>query len=52
LTDFSDMHTATIIRFIHTLIDSFIALMTEAVRTSETSVNFNMTTWYYIPEDS
>jgi hypothetical protein len=24
----------------------------EAVRTSETSVNFNVTTWRYIPEDS
>jgi hypothetical protein len=29
-----------------------IALMMEAVRTSETSVNFNVTTWRYIPEDS
>jgi hypothetical protein len=28
------------------------ALMMEAVRTSETSVNFNMTTWRYIPGDS
>jgi hypothetical protein len=26
--------------------------MMEAVRTSETSVSFNMTTWRYIPEDS
>jgi hypothetical protein len=26
--------------------------MMEAVRTSETSVNFNVTTWRYIPEDS
>jgi hypothetical protein len=26
--------------------------MIEAVRTSETSVNFNVTTWRYIPEDS
>jgi hypothetical protein len=26
--------------------------MFEAVRTSETSVNFNVTTWLYIPEDS
>jgi hypothetical protein len=24
----------------------------EAVRTSETSVNFNVSTWRYIPEDS
>jgi hypothetical protein len=28
------------------------ALMMEAVRTSETSVNFNLTTLRYIPEDS
>jgi hypothetical protein len=31
---------------------SIIVLMMEAVRTSETSVNFNVTTWRYIPEDS
>jgi hypothetical protein len=31
---------------------SFIALMMEAVRTSETPVNFNVTTRRYIPEDS
>jgi hypothetical protein len=30
----------------------FRALMMEAVRTSETSVNFNVTTRRYIPEDS
>jgi hypothetical protein len=29
-----------------------IALIMEAVHTSETSVNFNVTTWCYIPEDS
>jgi hypothetical protein len=29
-----------------------IVLMMEAVRTSETSVNFNVTTRRYIPEDS
>jgi hypothetical protein len=28
------------------------ALMMEAVCTSERSVNFNVTAWYYIPEDS
>jgi hypothetical protein len=28
------------------------ALMMEAVRISETSVHFNVTTWRYIPEDS
>jgi hypothetical protein len=31
---------------------AFIALMMEAVRTSETSVNFNVATRLYIPEDS
>jgi hypothetical protein len=31
--------------------ESFIALMMEAVRTSETLVNFNVTTRRYIPED-
>jgi hypothetical protein len=29
-----------------------ITLMMEAVHTSETSINFNMTTQRYIPEDS
>jgi hypothetical protein len=29
-----------------------IALMTEAVCASETSVHFNVTTWRYVPEDS
>jgi hypothetical protein len=42
LTNISVMRTAIII----------IALMMEAVHTSETSVNFNVTTWCYIPEDS
>jgi hypothetical protein len=36
---------------IHHQGDSFIALMMEAVRTSETSVNLNATTRHYIPED-
>jgi hypothetical protein len=40
-TDISKVRTASII-----------ALMMEAVRTSETLVNFNMTTRRYIPEDS
>jgi hypothetical protein len=31
---------------------SGIALKMEAVCTSETLVNFNVTTWRYIPEDS
>jgi hypothetical protein len=32
-------------------IASIITLMMEAVRTSETSVSINLTTWRYIPED-
>jgi hypothetical protein len=42
LTDVSEVRTASII----------IALMMEAVRTSETSVNIIVTTRRYIPEDS
>jgi hypothetical protein len=41
LTDVSEVRTASII-----------ALMTEALHTSETSVNINLTTRRYIPEDS
>jgi hypothetical protein len=41
LTDVSEVRTASII-----------ALMMEAVRTSETSVNIYLTTRHYIPEDS
>jgi hypothetical protein len=44
LTDFSEVRTASIIRAI-------IALMMEAVRNPETSVNFYFTTRQYIPED-
>jgi hypothetical protein len=40
LTDVSEVST------------DFIALMMEAIRISETSVNFNVTTWHYIPGDS
>jgi hypothetical protein len=40
--DVSEVRTASII----------IALMMEAVRTSETSIHFNVTTRRYIPEDS
>jgi hypothetical protein len=40
LTDISEVRTASII-----------ALMMEAVHTSETLVNFNVITWRYIPED-
>jgi hypothetical protein len=42
LTDVSKEHTAYLIQ----------AMLMEAVRTSETSVNFNVTTRRYIPEDS
>jgi hypothetical protein len=42
LTDVSEVRTAPII----------IAMMMEAVRTSETSDDFNVTTRRYIPEDS
>jgi hypothetical protein len=45
LTYVSEVRTASIIRAI-------IALMMEAARTSETSVNFNVTTRRYIPKDS
>jgi hypothetical protein len=41
-TDISKMRAATII----------IALMTEAAHTSETSVDIELRTWQYIPEDS
>jgi hypothetical protein len=41
LTDVSEVRIAAVIR-----------AMMEAVRTSETSVNFNVTTRRYIPEDS
>jgi hypothetical protein len=44
LTNVSDVCTASIIRVM-------IALMMEAVHTSETSVNIYLTTWQYIPED-
>jgi hypothetical protein len=37
MTDVSEVHT-------------FISLMMETVRTPETSVFFNETTWFYIPE--
>jgi hypothetical protein len=42
--------TAANVKFIE--YSGIIALMMEAVRTSETSVNFNVTTRRYIPEDS
>jgi hypothetical protein len=46
LADVSEVRTAFIIR---TMND---ALMMETVRTFKTSVNFNVTTWRYIPEDA
>jgi hypothetical protein len=36
----------------HVGVERASALMMEAVRISEMLVNFNMTTWHYIPEDS
>jgi hypothetical protein len=45
LTEVSEVRTASIIKTI-------IALMTETVRISETSVNFNMTTLRYVPKYS
>jgi hypothetical protein len=47
-TDVSEVRTASIIR----VVNSFNDVMMEAVRTSETTVNFNVTTQRYIPEDS
>jgi hypothetical protein len=41
VTDVSEVRTASIV-----------ALMMEEVRTSEMSVNFSVTTWRYMPEDS
>jgi hypothetical protein len=45
LTDVSEVYTASIIT-------AKIALMMEAARTSDTSVNIYLTTRQYIPEDS
>jgi hypothetical protein len=50
LTYISEVRTVSIIRAIND--DYSIALMMEAVRTSETLVNFKLTTLSYIPEDS
>jgi hypothetical protein len=50
LADVSEVRTASIVRAM--MEDGFIALIMEAVSISETSVNFNMTTWRCIPEDS
>jgi hypothetical protein len=44
-TDVSDVCAASIIRAI-------IALMMEAAHTSETTVDIQIRTWQYIPEDS
>jgi hypothetical protein len=43
-TDISEVHAASIIRMI--------ALMMEAAQTYETSVDIQLRTWQYIPEDS
>jgi len=43
-TDALEVRTASVI--------SAIALMTEAVRTSKTSVNVHLSTGQYVPEDS
>jgi hypothetical protein len=48
LTDVSEVHNASIIRVIIIII----TLMMEAVCTLETSINLNVITWRYIPEDS
>jgi hypothetical protein len=48
LTDISEVHNASIIRVIIIII----TLMMEAVCTLETSINLNVITWHYIPEDS
>jgi hypothetical protein len=45
-TDVSEVHAASIIRAM------IIALMMEAACTSETSVDIQLRTWQYIPEDS
>jgi hypothetical protein len=44
-TDVSEVRAASIIRAI-------IALMMEAAHTSETSVDIQIRTWQYIPEDT
>jgi hypothetical protein len=46
-TNVSEVRAASIIRAM-----SLIDLMLEAARTSETSVNIELRTWHYIPEDS
>jgi hypothetical protein len=49
VTDVSEVLTASVIR---TIIRAFVALMMEAVSTSETSVNFYKASRRIIPEDS
>jgi hypothetical protein len=46
-TDVAEVCAASIIRVMRA-----IALMMEAVHTSETSVDIQLRTWQYIPEDS
>jgi hypothetical protein len=57
LTDVSEVCTASIIGAMNKLYHTFshglfVALIMEAVCTSETSVNLNANTWCYIPENS
>jgi hypothetical protein len=49
LTDVSEVRAASIIR---AMSESLIALIMEAARTSETSLDIQLRTWQYIPEDS
>jgi hypothetical protein len=49
-TDVSGVRAASIIRTMSQS-SSLIALMMEAARTSETSVDIQLRTWQYIPED-
>jgi hypothetical protein len=48
ITDVSEVRAASNIR----AMSGLLALMIEAARTSETSVDICLTTWQYIPEDS
>jgi hypothetical protein len=52
-TNISEVSVASIISLMITsIIRAMIALMFEAVQTSETLVNSYQSTWRYIPEDS
>jgi hypothetical protein len=45
------MQCIVLLSVFETVTITFIALMMEAVHTSESSINFNVTTRRYIPED-